>query len=402
MAATESLYEQSKTTDFFYKIYLTVYICGFPNCWIEDLKITKRFARVYDRFTLFNNALICTLIGTELLAVFTQHNLSEKQQSNYMIYFMSHPLMYGFRVIMGTHQKKVKTLLYSLTVVLKRVHNDPEVEKQMIHSAVMYLFALCFSCAMCMTMYTVDAGWEMISHNATFTTLVTVYPDVEDRSELASFVRILTNIVWWIFYTRIIGVYILVIPLATCLSYQFKNLQSYFISLADIFERDDLSQTLMEEQYEEGFKTGIKMHLETLRCTKLTQTICNEVYSGQILFNMFMLVALMAQMTNSDRTLVNMCSAGVTGSAVLISTGFYMWNAGDVTVEASNLPSAMYFSGWHNCQGASSRRVRTSLVVAIANAQEPVVLKGLGYISLSYDSYITIVKSSYSVFSVMF
>ncbi|XP_026738341.1 uncharacterized protein LOC113501409 [Trichoplusia ni] len=401
LAAAETLYEQSKTTDFFYKIYFIVYIFGLPNYWIEDLKLPTRFVRVYDRFTMFNNALIFTLICTELLAPFTQHNLSQKQQSNFLIYCISHPMLYGFRVIMATHQKKVKTLLYSLTVVLKRVHNDPEVEKQMIHSAVMYLFALCFSCALSMFMYTFDASWEMVRHNATFTTLVTAYPDVEDRSELASTVRILTYIVWWIFFSRIIGVYILVIPLATCLSYQFKNLQSYFLSLADIFEREDLSQSLKEEQYEERFKIGIRMHLETLRCTKLTQTVCNGVYSGQIIFNILILVALMSQMANSERTLVNICSTVFTATAVLVSTGFYMWNAGDVTVEASHLATAMFFSGWHQC-GTASRRVRKLLVITIAHAQRPVVLKGLGYISLSYESYIKIVKSSYSVFSVIF
>ncbi|CAD0197159.1 unnamed protein product [Chrysodeixis includens] len=369
MAVSETLFEKSETTDFFYKIYFMVYIFGLPNCWIEDLKLTKSFVRAYDRFTLFNNALVCTLIFTELLAVFTQHNLSQKQQSNFLIYCLSHPMLYGFRVIMATHEEKVKTLLYNLTVVLKRVHNDPEVEKQMIRSAVMYLFALCFSCALSMFMYTFDAGWEMMKYNATFTTLVTAYPDVEDRSELATSMRVLANIVWWIFFTRIIGVYILVIPLATCLGYQFKNLQSYFLSLADIFERDNLSQKRKEEEYEERFKIGIKMHLETLRCTRLTQTVCNGVYSGQIIFNILILVALMSQMANSERTLVNICSTVFTATAVLISTGFYMWNAGDVTVEASHLATAMFFSGWHHCRGMSSRRIRNLVVVAIAHAQ---------------------------------
>lgn len=165
MAAKETLYEQSKTTNFFYKIYFMVYICGLPNCWIEDLKLTKSFVRSYDRFTLINNALVYTLIGTELLAVFTQHNLSQKQLSNCVIYCISHPMMFSFRMIMAGHQKKVKTLLYSLTVELKRIHNDPEVEKQMIHSAVMYLFALSLSCTLCMFMYVFDAGWEMIRYS---------------------------------------------------------------------------------------------------------------------------------------------------------------------------------------------------------------------------------------------
>nr|ALM26217.1 odorant receptor 28 [Athetis dissimilis] len=397
-----STYQHSKTTVFFYRLSFAVYILGLPNFWIEDLKLSKTFVKFYDKFTNINNLLIYFLILFEVASFFTQENLTDKQKSNLLLYGISHPMVCMFGVMMARLQEKVRRVMYTLTVELKRVHNDPEVERQMLASTYMYMFAVTFSCVMSMIMYIAEAVWEVVRYDVTFTTIVTAYPDVHDKSNLADVVRALCYIVWWIFLARIVGVYILVIPFTTCLSHQYKNLQSYFISLADIFERNDLSQTEKEDRYEAGFKVGIQLHSDTLRCTEQIQEVCLGVFSGQILFNMILLVVLMAQMANSERTLVNLCSAVFTSSAVLFTTGFYMWNAGDVTIEASHLATAMYLSGWYHNQGAASARIRKLVVISMSQAQRPVVLKGFGYIDLSYQMYLRIVKGSYSVFSVIY
>uniref|UniRef100_A0A2A4J9Y6 Odorant receptor n=1 Tax=Heliothis virescens TaxID=7102 RepID=A0A2A4J9Y6_HELVI len=282
---------------------------------------------------------------------------------------------------MSRLKKKVRLVMYSLAVGLKREYNDPEVEKQMIASSLTYLSALLICCLSAMAMFVIKACLDIVRH---------AYPDVKDKSALADLVRALSYIVWWILVTRVFAVFILVITLTTCLGYQFKNLQSYFSSLADIFERKDLSQTEKENKYEEGLKIGIKLHSESLKCAKETQAVCRGVFSGQIIFNVLLLVVLLYQMANSERTLVNIFGTVTTASAVLISTGFYMCNAGDVTVEASRLPTAIYLSGWHHCRGKTSIRLRKLLVVTMAHSQRPVVLKGLGYLELSYQSYITV------------
>ncbi|KAJ8733564.1 hypothetical protein PYW08_001862 [Mythimna loreyi] len=383
-------FKRSKTTDFFYKLCHAIYFFGLPNFWLEELNLSKRFVRLYDKFMTFNNGLIYFLIAFEMGSFFTQTNLTEQQKSDLILYALSHPMLFSFHAMLSRLQDKVRLLMYNLAVALKAVYNDPEVERQMLTRTYIYVFAFLYSCVMSMFMYAAGAIWAVVRYDATFTTLITAYPDVEDKSNLANLVRALCFIIWWIFLTRMFAVYMLVISLTSCLSHQYKNLQSYFESLNDIFEREDLSQTEKEEQYETGFKIGIKLHSDTLRCTKQTQMVCRGVFSGQIVFNISLLVVLMAQMANSERTLVNLCTTVITATAVLIGTGLYMWNAGDVTVEASQLATAMYFSGWYNCWGQSSVRVRKLLVITMRQAQQPVLLKGLGYIELSYQSYITV------------
>nr|QPX50362.1 odorant receptor [Helicoverpa armigera] len=395
-------YTRSKTTDFFYKMNFAIYIFGLPNFWIEDLKLSKRFVKIYDKISLFNDLLVYLLLVMEFGAFFTQHNLTDKQKFNLMVFAISHPLLCSFCVMVSKLKKKVRLVMYSQAVALKRDYNDPEVEKQMIARSLTYVLAFMSSCTITMIMFAIEAIWDVIRHGATFTTLITAYPDVQDRSVLADVVRVLAFVTWWIFLTKMVAVYMLVIPLTISLRYQFKNLQSYFLSLADLFERSDLSQKEKEEKYEAGLKLGIKLHSETLSCAEDTQDVCRGVFSGQIIFNILLLIVLMAQMVTSERTFVNMFGTVATSCTVITSTGFFMWNAGDVTVEASNLPTAIYFSGWQHCQQESSMRVRRLVVTCMSHAQQPVIFKGLGYIELSYQSFITIVKSSYSVFSVLY
>ncbi|XP_075971223.1 uncharacterized protein LOC142973433 [Anticarsia gemmatalis] len=398
----EVTYKPSRTTKFFYKLNYFIYMFGIPSFWIEDLNISKTFVKIYNKFSSFNNVLQYIMILSELAAFFTQFNLTERQRMNLYLFAISHPILCFYHLTLTYHRKRVRSILYTLTVSLKRDYNDEEVESHMISKTKTYLTALLSACMLSMVMYICDACSDMMTNDVTFTTLITAYPDVQDRSVQADVFRALINIIWWIFMTRIYAVFLLVIPLSICLSHQYINLQSYFRSLNDIFDRNDLSQSEKEDLYESKMKAGIKFHSETLECTRETQTVCNEVFSGQIIFNIVLVVVLMAQMVKSERNLSNLCATSITASAVLISTGFFMWNAGDVTVEASHLATSIYFSGWQNCQNESSTRIRNLVSITMAHAQKPVILKGLGYIKLSYASYLRIVKSSYSVFSVLF
>lgn len=67
--------------------------------------------------------------------------------------------------------------------------------------------------------------------------------------------------------------------------------------------------------------------------------------------------------------MVTAAATAITATAVLIGTGFFLWNAGDITEEAAKLPTAMYSSGWHNCHGTATIRVRKLVMIAMNHAQ---------------------------------
>nr|QPX50340.1 odorant receptor [Helicoverpa armigera] len=395
-------YKSSKTTEFLINLNKFVFIFGLPNFWIEKLDFTDTFRKVVGQLNKYGNWSIFGLILAEYGAYFTQKNLNERQSSDLILFMICHTLTTAFRVSVSHKDVQIRNVVYKLGIALKEEFNDSQAEDQMIRRSKFFSWALILNCVLSLLMYTVEAVMRVIRAGATYTTVITAYPDVDDRSTLSHVVRVIAYIIWCIYLTRIFAVYSLVISLTIAMSYQFKNLTSYFCNLSKIFEDERMTQTEKEQEYERAFRVGIKIHSETLKCTEDIQAICRDVFSGQIIFNILMLIVLMHQMVNSARNLTNAVTLVMAALTILLSTGFFMWNAGDITVEAQLLPTAMFSSGWENCGRDSSVRVRKLIVIAMMQAQEPVVLTGLGIIALSYQSYVSIVKSSYSVFSVLY
>lgn len=99
--------------------------------------------------------------------------------------------------------------------------------------------------------------------DATFITVITAWPDINDHSTLADVIQIINYIVWWLVIWRAFTIYVLLTTTIICLSQQFTQLQRYFYSLNDIFEKDgDIKEK--EVTYEEAYKIGVEMHSRTL------------------------------------------------------------------------------------------------------------------------------------------
>ncbi|XP_013138752.1 PREDICTED: uncharacterized protein LOC106103520 [Papilio polytes] len=390
------------TASFFKTLNSYLYFFGVSNLWLENKNHSKFISSINRRISRVITICLYIFVTSEIIGFFTQPNLTEKQSSDRLLFGLSHPILINYYTSVEYHNEKLQKIIHALTVALKNVYNDKKVERRMIRKSKMYSAAYLFSFSTALISYGVDGLMQVFKKDGTFTTVITAWPDVDDRSSYANIARIISYLLWWLFMTRMSAIYVLVICLTTCLSHQYKNLQSYFYHLVEIFDEKDLSQEEKEKKYEDSVKIGIKLHSDTLWCTRESETACAVVFSGQILVNISVLCLLMLQMVNSERTLINALATITTGVTMLISTGFFMWSAGDVTVEASHLSTAMYSSGWENCQKDCSVRIRRLLVIAMAQSQRPVTLRSFGIIELSYQSYVSIVKSSYSVFSILY
>nr|WCC57400.1 odorant receptor 1.1 [Papilio glaucus] len=390
------------TAKFFKTLNDLLHLFGVSNLWIENIDYSKLFLSISRRINKVITICLYVFVASELVAFFTQSNLTEKQSSDRLLFGISHPILMNYYTSVEYHKETLREIIHTLAVVLKNIYNDDKVERHMIRKSKIYSIAYLLSFSTALISYGFDGLMQVRNGDGTFTTVITAWPDVEDRSSYANVARVISYILWWMFMIRVSAIYVLVISLTICLSHQYKNLQSYFYHLAEIFDERDLSQQEKEIKYEESLKVGIKLHSDTLWCTRQSETACAVVFSGQILVNICVLCLLMLQMVNSERTLINALATVTTGVTMLISTGFFMWSAGDVTVEASRLSTAMYSSGWENCQRDCSKRIRRLLVIAMAQSQQPVMLRSFGIIEQSYQSYVSIVKSSYSVFSILY
>ncbi|XP_063540029.1 uncharacterized protein LOC134749053 [Cydia strobilella] len=390
----------NSSTRYFQKLTQFVYIVTATNFWFEDVKLPNRFVKVYNSLSKFLEAIIIALVISTFGARHTQKNLTNKQSTDILMKSVSSFFVYILYGIIVYKKEEIKELLFSLTVTLKEIYND-EIEKQMMMKIRMYMAGLMFVGHCPMITYGVEGAFHALTSNSTFTTIIPIWPDLEDRRLFAGFARILIYITGLLLISHVLAIYSLIICISIFLGYQFANLYEYFVDLNNIFDGED-NQENQEKKYEVAVKVGIKMHNIILRCVNQLRSSCKVVYGGQIIINVCAMVLLMVQMMQTDRSLVQLAPIVITATGVLVSSGLFIWSAGDITFEAERLPTAMFHSGWHNCRRQSSVRVRKLITFAMIQAQHVVVIKGLGVIELSYDSYIAIVKSSYSVFSIIY
>ncbi|XP_073942615.1 uncharacterized protein [Choristoneura fumiferana] len=395
-------YQKNKTTELFFSLNRVIFFCSAINFWVEETGIPTLIVKVYQRLSKLIHFASYLFIAFEWGAFYTQHNLTEKQKSDRFLMSFSHTILYSFTVVITHHKEAVTELLYTLAVTLKKDFNDATTERLMVKRTKFYTSAFVVTCGIALIFYGIDGIVQVAYLDSTFVTLIPFWPDVDDHRAVASVARIATYVFWWIFMARITSAYLLVLAITICMSHQYINLQLYFESLEDIFQQKYLTQIIKEARYERALKVGVKLHATTIWCTQQVQKICGLVFSGQIIVNIMVLVLLMSQMVNSERTMSNTLPIASTIVSMLFSTGLIMWNAGDVTVEAARVPTAIFLSGWQHCQEEASRRIRRLLLIAITQSQQPVVIKSLGVIELSYQSYLSIVKTSYSIFSVLY
>ncbi|XP_046963347.1 uncharacterized protein LOC124532481 [Vanessa cardui] len=369
---------------------------GLPNLWVDDVYNNN----IYKYFHRFITVCLFMFVSLNIVTLFIHTSLSDKQSNDRLLFGFSHPILMTYYIGIEYHKVEMKNLLTKLCITLKSIYNDPDVEKRMIKRASYYSFVYTLSIIASLSSYGFDALMQIIYSDGSFITVVTAWPDIEDKSTSAALGRIVIYVIWWIFMIRVSAVMTLTIMTTVALSHQYKNLQSYFYSLNDIFQNEN-DQNEKEAEYVVALNVGVKLHSDTLWCTRQCQITCSSVISGQIAINVTVICLLMLQMMNSERTLVNALTILSTSIAVLASTGFLMWNAGDVTIDASLIPTAMYSSGWHHCRSPTSAGVRKLLVVAMTQGQKHVVLRSFGVVEISYQSFLSIVKSSYSAFSIL-
>ncbi|CAG4919770.1 unnamed protein product [Colias eurytheme] len=393
--------ETTKLATFFSSINKFAYICGLPNFVNNDYNLPPFLVRFNAIYVKIINIMLLTFVVIENLSFITQKNLTPKQKNDLLTLGVSHFMLSFYYISLYLNRDTVKQIAYTLMISLKKHYNNENVENAAIKRSKLYAVLFLALCSGALFSYGLEALVLVILGDGKFITVVTAFPDVEDDNVAGNIWRVVFYIFWWFFMVRVMALFLVVITSIIYLGYQYTNLQSYFYSLTTIFD-EDISQSEKEMKYEQALKTGIQLHINTLRCTDDIQQAFYVVLSLQLMINMMTVVLVMIRVMTSEHTPMNILASGVMGSAMLIGTGFFMWNMGDVTVEASKVPTAIYSSGWENCTRGSSARVRHLISFSIAQGQKNVALRALGVVELSYASYVTLVKSSYSVFSLFY
>lgn len=108
------------------------FLLGIKDIWITDLKLSRRFVYIYNKFLYvvnINHVILCmSVVGS----FFTQNDLTDKQANDQLIFgliFPGHLILYYVSLL---YKERNINFLYQLAVVLKEHQNDANLEREMI------------------------------------------------------------------------------------------------------------------------------------------------------------------------------------------------------------------------------------------------------------------------------
>ncbi|CAB3244586.1 unnamed protein product [Arctia plantaginis] len=193
-----------------------------------------------------------------------------------------------------------------------------------------------------------------------FVTVVTYYPSYGDDTAIANFVRVCGTLVLLVMMvTMIVSVDSFTMVYIIMYKYKFITLRHYFENLREEVERlNQRDNNLAEEKVLNGLIEGIEMHSNLLKLSKEIDKAFGTVMALQL------------------------CQSS--GSAVSIL----------LQIAASLVSDAIFYCGWHLCpprvNNMPRRNIRQLVVLALMQAQRPLVMKAFKMVELSYATFLMV------------
>uniref|UniRef100_A0A2A4K5Y4 Odorant receptor n=1 Tax=Heliothis virescens TaxID=7102 RepID=A0A2A4K5Y4_HELVI len=192
--------------------------------------------------------------------------------------------------------------------------------------------------------------------------------------------------------------------------YKFITLRKYFENLRnDFFTLIDRKEVeLATEKLANGLVEGIKMHSSLIRLKPDIDNAFASVLAIQVFESSSVAIFLLLQISLSDEAipLVVILNTVIFIFSFFILLGLCLCNAGEITYQASQLTDAIFYCGWQSCpprpKSAPNRNIRKMVLLAIMQAQRPPVMKAFEVLELNYATYIQVVRTTYSIFTLFY
>ncbi|CAG4934643.1 unnamed protein product [Colias eurytheme] len=322
-------------------------------------------------------------------------DLTPKEKNDLMQFTFGHPTISAKIVILYIKREEIK-------VFFKRMLDDTrnsveDIEKHAVKRALFYCLVLISVLSLALFFIVVDAVRAYIVQGIPIRTEVIFYPTASDTGIFVNILRVFVEIHFWLFIIIMTSVDCLSLCSLVFLGFKFRGVRIYFEKLGEKFNKP----TFVSEEFERDFIVGVQLHEDALWCARNVQKSMGYIYSVQIVESITLLVISLLRLVGAGHANPTLFFVGMTATICLvILTGSYMMDAADVTHEALQIPTAIFHCGWENVKVGPG--LRTTIVLALQRSQDPVYLTAFGVIKLSYASFISILRSSYSFFAVMY
>nr|QZA75636.1 odorant receptor 52 [Plutella xylostella] len=377
----------------------SLFVFGLGDCWYEAMDLSRVQKILYAIWMFISNAYLIIVVFSEVLANL-RSDLTLKENNDCIQFSMAHTTVLGKFLVVYLNRFKIRKF-YQRLIEDTRTTFSASSEAAAVRKSKVYIGIVTLSMILCLSMTTVDGIMFHFREGIPVRTLVTYWPKNEDRGWFVSLARVATQFHWWYLIAVMVASDSVCITALIYLGFKFRSLRLFFLSLKRNFEENvsEKNQSELVDEYLEGFVKGIQLHDRILWCAKNLQTALGNVYSFQVVQSITLLSMCLIKLVSGDRSFTFILANTAFILCLLALTGTYMMAAGEITCEASLVPVCIFQSGWERCGGAP---LRPLLVMSLMRSQAPVVMTAFGIFDLSYRNFISILRSSYSFFAVMY
>nr|WCC57529.1 odorant receptor 12 [Papilio memnon] len=240
-----------------------------------------------------------------------------------------------------------------------------------------------------------------------FYTVVTYYPGYDSTTYVASVLRVFFYMTWLYMMLPMMAADCLPIVHLIVMAYKFITLCNHFKKISKEFSRDKTNMrkesAILKLKF--GCMQGILMHQKLILLIKEVNRVFGMIMSLQVCESSAVAVLLLLRLAISPRQ--NVTDAIMTYtfvSSLFILLALNLWNAGEITYQASLLSFDIYSCGWHLCDSFPQHQkdIKYLVLISTAQAQKSLILKAFAIQELSYATFVSVARLTYSIFAVFY
>nr|CAG38120.1 putative chemosensory receptor 19 [Heliothis virescens] len=396
-----------KDRDILFKYCKVMFYIGSGNCWYKEDEIGNDRSILY-RVCSASLMLLYSYMAIFELIAFAFGNFPEEEKRQALIGGAGHTVMLLKALFLTTKKLPIRSLNRKIVSICEDYEDSALMARKykiMKINAISYLGLVNGG----VLLYIIE-GLRNMLNGSHFVTVVTYYPSFEDDSMLATIVRVFNTIIFiMIMLTIVISVDTYIVTYFIMYRYKFITLRKYFENLRNDFftliERKEVE--LATEKLANGLVEGIKMHSSLIRLKPEIDKAFATVSAIRVFESSSLAVCLLFEISPSDQRIPieETVKTMIFIFALFFAMGLFLCNAGDITYQASQLTDAIFYCGWQSCpprpRSAPNHNIRKMVLLAIMQAQRPPVMKAFKVLELNYATYIQLVRSTYSVFTLL-
>ncbi|CAF4827212.1 unnamed protein product [Pieris macdunnoughi] len=380
-----------------------IFLVGTGNFWYENAEIGDDSSIYYRTLSSILFFAYCFMTLLEIMAAF-MGDFPEDERRDSITLSVSHSILL-IKIFSIIYNKKIiKQHMYDIVRVCEMYEKESLLKER-------YRFLKMNVLAYCITVYSSAAffvleGLKKSYSGSHFVTIITYYPSYNNDSGLATFIRICNTVILYIMLLSMIIVDGFAISNLIILKHKFVTLRHYFEDLREDVEKicEMGNYKIAGERLTNGVIEGIVMHKELLRLSNVIDKVFGTAMAFQLCQSSGAAVSLMLLFALSEN-LTLFASLRIISfvAALFLLLGLFLCNAGEITYQASLLPDAIFYCGWHLCPARyKGQNLGKIISIACAQAQQPLVMKAFKMFQLTYVTFLQVIRGTYSVFALIY